>query len=72
MVGRENFYTLCLNKNYKFKEDTTISFLVCHMEKCHKNDVAPVERENERDKNYISDNPELKIWNYLPLFIKRA
>lgn len=29
------------------------------MEKYHKNDVAPVERENERDKNYISDNPQI-------------
>ena len=29
------------------------------MEKYHKNDVAPVERENERDENYISDNPQI-------------
>ena len=31
------------------------------MEKYHKNDVAPVERENERDENYISDNPQIDL-----------
>ena len=29
------------------------------MEKYHKNDVAPVEQENERGENYISDNPQI-------------
>ena len=29
------------------------------MQKFHKNDVAPVESENERDENYISDNPQI-------------
>lgn len=29
------------------------------MEKYHKIDVAPIERENERDENYISDNPQI-------------
>ena len=29
------------------------------MQKFHKNDVAPVERENERDENYMSDNPQI-------------
>ena len=29
------------------------------MQKFHKNDVAPIERENERDENYISDNPQI-------------
>ena len=29
------------------------------MEKCHKQDVAPIERENERDENYKSDNPQI-------------
>ena len=29
------------------------------MQKFHKNDVAPVERENERDENYNSDNPQI-------------
>ena len=29
------------------------------MQKFHKNDVAPVERENERGENYISDNPQI-------------
>ena len=41
------------------RRNTTISFIVCHMQKFHKNDVAPVERENERDENYISDNPQI-------------
>ena len=30
------------------------------MQKFHKNDVAPVESENERDENYISDNTQKK------------
>ena len=29
------------------------------MQKFHKNDVAPVERENERNENYNSDNPQI-------------
>lgn len=29
------------------------------MEKCHKQDVAPIERENERDENYKSNNPQI-------------
>ena len=29
------------------------------MEKYHKQDVAPIERENERDENYRSDNPQI-------------
>ena len=29
------------------------------MEKYHKQDVAPIERENERDENYKSDNPQI-------------
>lgn len=29
------------------------------MEKYNKIDVAPIERENERDENYISDNPQI-------------
>ena len=43
----------------KIKEETTISYLVCHMEKYHKQEVAPIERENERDENYKSDNPQI-------------
>lgn len=33
--------------------------MVCHMEKYHKTDVAPVENENERDENYWADNPQI-------------
>ena len=29
------------------------------MEKYHKNDVAPIERENERDENYEASNPQI-------------
>ena len=29
------------------------------MEKYHKQDVAPIEKENERDENYESDNPQI-------------
>ena len=29
------------------------------MEKYHKQDVAPIEKENERDENYKSDNPQI-------------
>lgn len=32
---------------------------MCHMEKYHKQDVAPIEKENERDENYESDNPQI-------------
>ena len=37
----------------------TISFLVCHMEKYHKTDIAPVEQENERDEAYQANNPQI-------------
>lgn len=53
-------YTLCsMSKKTNFRRKIIISYLVCHMEKYHKNDVAPIERENERDENYISDNPQI-------------
>jgi hypothetical protein len=42
-----------------FRRKTIISYLVCHMEKYHKQDVAPIEKENERDENYKSDNPQI-------------
>ena len=43
----------------KIKEDNEISYLVCHMEKYHKTDIAPVEQENERDENYLANNPQI-------------
>lgn len=43
----------------KIKEDNEISYLVCHMEKYHKTDIAPVEQENERDENYFANNPQI-------------
>ena len=41
------------------RREIIISYLVCHMEKYHKQDVAPIEKENERDENYKSDNPQI-------------
>ena len=43
----------------KIKEDNEISYLVCHMEKYHKTDIAPVEQENERDVNHPANNPQI-------------
>ena len=42
-----------------FRRKIIISYLVCHMEKYHKQDIAPIEKENERDENYKSDNPQI-------------
>ena len=57
---QRKFYTLCsMRIKTNFRRKTTISFIVCHMQKFHKNDVAPVERENERNENYNSDNPQI-------------
>lgn len=36
-----------------------ISYIVCHMEKYHKTDIAPVEQENERDETYQASNPQI-------------
>ena len=42
-----------------YKEVKIISYLVCHMEKYHKTDIAPIEQENERDENYLAYNPQI-------------
>ena len=42
-----------------YKEEQNISYLVCHMEKYHKTDICPVEKENERDENYEASNPQI-------------
>ena len=58
-VVRNYLYTL-LNENKKnFRRKIIISYLVCHMEKYHKQDVAPIEKENERDENYEATNPQI-------------
>ena len=45
-----------------FKEEVKIiSYLVCHMEKYHKTDIAPVEQENERDETYQAVNPQIDV-----------
>ena len=36
-----------------------MSYLVCHMEKYKRQDVSPVEKENERDENYAATNPQI-------------
>ena len=51
--------TLPARTTNKFKEEKIISYLVCHMEKYHKQDVVPIEKENERDENYKSNNPQI-------------
>ena len=42
-----------------YQEVKIISYLVCHMEKYHKTDIAPVEQENERDETYQAINPQI-------------
>ena len=34
-------------------------YLVCHMEKYKRQEVSPVEMENERDENYKASNPQI-------------
>lgn len=36
-----------------------ISFLICHMEKYKRQEVSPVEEENERDETYEASNPQI-------------
>ena len=43
----------------KIKEETTISYLVCHMEKYHKQEVWTIEEENERYETFETDNPQI-------------
>ena len=59
-VGRGNstHFAQRLQKT-KFRRKIIISYLVCHMEKYHKQDVAPIEKENERDENYEASNPQI-------------
>ena len=59
-VGRGNstHFAQRLQKT-NFRRKTIISYLVCHMEKYHKQDVAPIEKENERDENYEASNPQI-------------
>ena len=53
-------YTLCSTRiKTNFRRKIIISYLVCHMEKYHKEDVAPIEKENERDENYEATNPQI-------------
>ncbi|MBD5583503.1 MAG: hypothetical protein HDQ88_00225 [Clostridia bacterium] len=36
-----------------------ISYLICHMEKYKRQEVSPVEEENERDETYEASNPQI-------------
>ena len=36
-----------------------ISFLICHMEKYKRQEVSPVEEENERNETYEASNPQI-------------
>ena len=59
-VGRGNstHFAQRLQKT-NFRRKINISYLVCHMEKYHKQDVSPIEQENERDENYEAANPQI-------------
>ena len=45
-----------------------IIYIICNLKKFHKNDVADIEKENERDETYVGDNKnidhEKTILNY--------
>lgn len=57
---QRKFYTLCSTRiKTNFRRKIIISYLVCHMEKYHKQDVAPIEKENERDESYKATNPQI-------------
>lgn len=43
----------------KFKEEIIIAYLICNIKKIPKEGVPKVERENERDENYLADNPQI-------------
>ena len=53
-----------------------LAYLVCHIEKYHKQDVAPIEKENERDEKYEAANPQIdsertrKNYRFTPYFRK--
>ena len=53
------FSGLCEAFNQEITGGEIISYLVCHMEKYHKTDIAPVENENERDETYQAVNPQI-------------
>ena len=53
------FSGLCEAFNQEITGGELISYLVCHMEKYHKTDIAPVENENERDETYQASNPQI-------------
>ena len=53
------FSGLCEAFNQEITGGEIISYLVCHREKYHKTDIAPVENENERDETYQASNPQI-------------
>ena len=53
------FSGLCEAFNQEITGGEIISYLVCHMEKYHKTDIAPVEQENEREETYQAVNPQI-------------
>ena len=50
---------LCKAFYKKLTGGKSISYLVCHMKKYHKTDIAPIEQENERDETYQASNPQI-------------
>ena len=56
--GNSTHFAQRLQKT-NFRRKIIISYLVCHMEKYHKQGVVPIEKENERDENYEASNPQI-------------
>ena len=38
---------------------TIIAYIICNMKKLHHDDIPPVEKENERDENYVGSNKNI-------------
>lgn len=52
-------------KRKNISEETAISYLVCNLKKIrnekNKDNVTPIELENERDESYMPDNPNIDL-----------
>ena len=60
MVWYSELYLFEKRWQNDFKEETFISYLVCHMDKYKRDDIVGIERENERDENCKSTrNPQI-------------
>ncbi len=51
-----------MNMRHFIDEGITISYLTCTRKKYNnqkRDNITPIEKENERDKNYNLDNPQI-------------